>query len=182
MNTKIYTRTGDSGETSLVGGSRISKSSRRVEAYGAIDETNAFVGAALAITSDSPLRQILEFVMHKLFNCSSVLAHPAHVPATVAITPENVTFIEKSIDSMEAATGPSRGFVLPTGCPLAAQLHMARTVCRRSERRLFALNAEEPVDENVLCLINRTSDLLFAASRYANYLAQLNDIPWNSSR
>ena len=182
MGSRIYTKSGDKGETSLVGGVRISKASHRVDAYGSIDETNAFVGAAFAMTDDIQLVNILEFAMHKLFNCSSTLAHPAGVPSKVCISSADIEFLEKSIDSLESASGPSRGFVLPTGCPLAAQLHMARTVCRRAERRLVTLNAEEVIDENLLRFVNRLSDLLFAAARYANYIGSHPEILWDFDR
>lgn len=180
MGSRIYTKTGDFGETSLVGGARVSKTSLRVDAYGSVDETNAFVGAAYALTEDSQLRRIFEFVMHKLFNCSSLIAHPVDVPSKIRIAPEDIAILEESIDTLEQCTGPIEGFLLSTGCPLAAQIHMARTVCRRAERRLFALHNEETVDEHILCFVNRLSDLLFAAARYANHIHSYPEVLWDS--
>ena len=182
MASKIYTRTGDFGETALVGGTRISKASLRVDAYGAMDETNTVVGAAFARCEDMQLCRILEFVMHKLFNCSSLLAHPVAIASKVRITSKDIEFLEDSIDSLQSATDPIRGFALPTGCDLAACLHMARTTCRRAERRLVTLHRKEPVDECLLRFVNRLSDLLFAAARYANHIASQPDILWDSGR
>jgi cob(I)alamin adenosyltransferase len=182
MGSRIYTKTGDAGTTALYGGARISKASLRVDAYGSMDEANTFVGAARALTDDPRLAAVLEHVMHKLFNCASLLAHPRGMTPRVSIAEKDVSRLEEGIDSFEAHTGPLAGFVLPTGTPLAAQLHMARTVCRRAERRIVALDAEEPVDPMVLRFVNRTSDVLFAAARYANHIGNHHDTPWDSNR
>jgi cob(I)alamin adenosyltransferase len=179
----IYTRTGDRGETSLSDGSRVAKTDLRVEAYGTVDEANSWVGAAVAFTDDGPLRSVIEFLQHRLYNCSSNVATPpgaAHAPP--AITAEDVAALEQAIDRLEARAGAIRCFVLPGGTRAAGLLHVARTVCRRAERRLLALRAVAPVDEQVLRFVNRASDLLFAAARYANAVEGSGDVPWDPRR
>jgi cob(I)alamin adenosyltransferase len=179
----IYTRTGDRGETSLSDGTRVSKTDLRVEAYGTVDEANSWVGAAVAFAEDAYLRSVLEFLQHRLYNCSSNVATPpgaAHVPP--GITAEDVAALEQAIDRLEARAGAIRCFVLPGGTRAAGLLHVARTVCRRAERRLLALRAGAPVDEHVLRFVNRASDLLFAAARYDNAVAGSGDVPWDAQR
>jgi cob(I)alamin adenosyltransferase len=179
---KIYTKSGDDGTTDLFGGTRVSKADIRVEAYGTIDEANTFIGAAMTQIEDDALSLLLEFVMHKLFNCSSALAHPPDVTSQSTIRKEDLATLEQAIDSFMNAAGPITEFVLPTGTPAASSLHVARTVCRRAERRLVALNQLEPVNPLILKFINRISDFLFAASRYANKIGNKSDLPWNSKR
>lgn len=179
MSSSIYTRGGDHGQTSLADGSRVPKSCPRVEAYGTLDEASSWVGLARANTQDDLLDQTLAFLQHRLFNCSSNLATPAGsevAPPTVSAA--DVDFLERAIDRFEQATGPLTGFILPGGTPAAGQLHVACTVCRRAERQLVRLADTEAVDPAVLKLVNRSSDLLFAAARYANKLAGVDDTPW----
>lgn len=180
MAARIYTRSGDRGETGLVDGSRVSKDAARVEAYGALDEANAWVGAALALVEDPALVDPLTFLQHRLFNCCSNLATPPgskFEPPTVSDA--DVAFLEASIDRFEAATGTLTHFVLPGGGCAAGMLHVARTVCRRAERRIVTLGALEPVDAGVLKLVNRASDFLFAAARLANRLENRPDVAWD---
>jgi cob(I)alamin adenosyltransferase len=179
MVSKIYTRTGDGGTTSLADGERVSKCAPRVEAYGTIDEANACVGAARAFTADARLEAILAFVQHRLYNCASATAcsRPA---AAASISDGDIAFLERSIDELEEQTGASRGFVLPGGGRGASLLHVARTACRRAERRLFALSRTEPVEANVLRFVNRASDLLFAAARCSNRIEIGADVLWNA--
>ncbi len=181
---RIYTRTGDGGTTSLVDGSRASKSSARVEAYGAVDEANCWVGYALAKVhrqeGDSVLREPLVFLQHRLYNCSSNLAVPPRSAlAPTEIAPGDVEYLEAVIDRLERASGPMTCFVLPGGVELASILHVARTVCRRAERRITALAAADEVDPLVLMFLNRASDLLFAAARHANATLGDGDVPWD---
>lgn len=179
MTSSIYTRTGDRGETSLVDGSRVGKDAPRVEAYGDIDEANSWVGAARPQVSDPLLDQILEFLQHRLYNCSSNLASPPGSPYTPpGITDEDVAFLEQAVDRLEETTGAIRSFVVPGGCFAGGLLHIARTVCRRAERRMVRLGAAEPLDALVLKFVNRSSDLLFAAARYANEVAGVGDVAW----
>lgn len=178
----IYTRKGDQGETSLVDGTRVSKDALRVEAYGTVDEANSWVGAALAFVEDPALREGLTFLQHRLYNCSSNVATPprAELPFTPpGITDEDVACLEATIDAYEGRAGALRVFVLPGGSRAAALLHVARTVCRRAERSLVALGACEAVDTRVLRFVNRASDLLFAAARYANRLDGGGDVAWD---
>jgi len=180
MAARIYTRSGDRGETGLVDGSRVPKDAARVEAYGALDEANAWVGAALALVDDPALSAPLTFLQHRLFNCSSNLATPPggkFEPPTVSDA--DVAFLEASIDRFEAATGKLTHFVLPGGTRSAGMLHVARAVCRRAERRIVTLGATEPVDSGVLKFVNRASDFLFAAARLANALENHPDEAWD---
>ena len=183
MGSNIYTRGGDGGQTSLVDGSRVSKSCLRVEAYGTLDEANSWVGLARAgLPADAELDRALAFLQHRLFNCSSHLATPPDsTVAPPSLTAADVDFLERSIDRFERATGPLTHFVLPGGTTAAAQLHVARTVCRRAERRLVSLADSEGVDPVVLKLVNRSSDFLFAAARYANSLSNVDDPGWDKS-
>ena len=180
MTSYLYTRTGDKGSTSLCDGSRVSKDAPRVEAYGALDETNSWVGAALASVEDPLLHNILQFLMHRLYNCSSNLAVPPTADMEpVSIAEQDARFLEQAIDLLGTKTAPLSGFVLPGGTRAAGMLHVARTVCRRAERRVLSLKRTEPVDDEVLRFVNRASDLLFAAARYANAIDANGDITWN---
>lgn len=189
MTGSIYTRGGDHGETSLVGGSRVAKNSVRVEAYGSVDEANAAIGLVrakleVAAGDEADLDRVLDFVQHRLFNCSSRLATPPSVITdhTPAVSAEDVAALEDEIDRLSALTGDLTHFVLPGGCEDSARLHVARTVVRRAERRILDLADIEPVDEHVLAFVNRLSDLLFAAARYANKVYQGGDVHWDPER
>jgi cob(I)alamin adenosyltransferase len=180
MGTRIYTRTGDDGTTSLFDGTRVPKQSQRVEAYGTIDEANSWLGAALAFCDDPLLARVLEFTGHRLYNCSSAtaVAPGGRVPG-VGICAEDVAFVERAIDRLEERAGAIGGFVLPGGGRAAGLLHVARAVCRRAERVLWALAEDEHVDPPVLAFVNRCSDLLFTAARYANAVEGRGDVHWN---
>lgn len=176
----IYTRGGDFGETSLADGSRVRKDALRVEAYGAIDELCSWVGLVVASLEESDLAKSLTFLQHRLYNCSSnIAALPGAGLSPPVILEEDVASLEAAIDLYDGQSGPIRFFILPGGTSVASLLHVARTVCRRAERRMVALAAEEPVDPLVLRFVNRASDLLFAAARYANLAGGGGDIPWN---
>ncbi|HEY2707728.1 MAG TPA: cob(I)yrinic acid a,c-diamide adenosyltransferase [Caulobacteraceae bacterium] len=170
---KIYTRTGDAGTTRLASGAPVSKADLRVEAYGGVDETNATIGLARLSTRASPLLDaILARIQNDLFDVGADLATP---PATdeaerprLRILASQVDRLEVEIDQMNEGMAPLTSFVLPGGSPAAAALHLARTVCRRAERNCVALAAREPVGEATLKYLNRLSDLLFVAARYAN--------------
>jgi cob(I)alamin adenosyltransferase len=180
MNRRIYTRTGDGGKTSLVDGTRVPKESVRIEAYGSVDEANSWVGAARSLIGDRLLDQILEFVQHRLYNCSSSLATlPESNIEPAVVSAADVDYLEKAIDQLEDRSGKIMGFVLPGGTQAASAIHVARTVCRRAERRIWELTRTEEVDEQVLKFINRASDLLFAAARYANALESDGDVLWD---
>ena len=161
----IYTRYGDAGDTGLGDGSRTSKASVRVEAYGTLDELGAALGFARQAIDDERIDAALRFAQQRLFNCASALANPES-PDT-AVSEGDVAFLEAAIDAMSAQPGAWRGFVLASGGEAATRLHLARTVARRAERRVVALSADAPVDATLLAFLNRLSDLLFAAARAA---------------
>lgn len=180
---KIYTRTGDAGETGLWGGLRVPKDALRVQAYGSVDETNAAVGVARATAALSPvLDQILELVQNDLFVVGADLATPGEAANVPRLGPEAAERLERAIDQLEAELEPLRQFILPGGTPAAAQLHLARTVCRRAERWCVTLTHAEPVNPHVLTYLNRLSDLLFVLARSANAQAGVADVPWRSPR
>jgi cob(I)alamin adenosyltransferase len=154
-----------------------------VEAYGALDEANSWIGLARASITDptlATLGQALEFLQHRFCNCSSNLAFPpgSH-SARPTVSEEDVAFLEATIDRFEARTGPIRHFIVPGGRREAALLHVARTVCRRAERRMLTLAEEESVDPMVRAFVNRASDFLFAAARYACAGTGCEEVVWN---
>lgn len=177
----IYTRKGDAGETSLSDGSRVSKASLRVEAYGTLDETNAAIGFARAAIEAPRLDAVLGFIQQRLFNCCCLLATPAAPCDTdaPAVTAGDVAALERAIDFFEERTGPLTTFVIEGGAEASARLHLARAIARRAERRLVDLADSEGADEQVLAFVNRLSDLLFSAARYANLLDRRADEPWD---
>ena len=180
MGSTIYTRKGDKGDTSLVDGRRVPKDAERVEAYGAVDEANSWVGAARAFVDDPLLDRTLEFIQHRFCNCSSNLATPPGSPVeAVGINHKDVEFLEATIDRFEQATGTLDRFIVPGGSRAAAMLHVARAVCRRAERRVVTLGGAEQLDPLVIMFLNRCSDLLFAAARYANRADGTPDVAWD---
>lgn len=180
---RIYTRTGDSGETGLFGGGRVSKDSLRVAAYGTIDELNAVLGVAReSLGTDKSLGEIDAFVVrvqHQLFNLGAELATPAPAEhGTNLLSDDDVSWLERSIDAWESALAPLKTFILPGGSPAAARLHWARTVCRRAERLVVELAASETLRGEVIRYVNRLSDALFVAARRANQVVGIADVPW----
>lgn len=176
----IYTRAGDSGTTSLASGERVSKSSLRVEAYGAVDVAQSAVGLAAVAIDDPDLSELLAFVLQRLFNCSSALAGGAPRGGGVeAIDESDVAALERAVDRFESETGPLRHFVVGSGCEGAARLHMARAMVRTAERRVVALSEMEPVPPLVESFLNRLSDALFAAARYTDHAAGAEEAPWD---
>lgn len=176
----IYTRRGDSGTTSLASGERVSKSSLRVEAYGAVDEAQSAVGMAAAAIDDPYLSELLTFVLQRLFNCSSALAGGTPRGEGVeAIDESDIVALERAVDRFEDVTGPMRFFVVGSGCEGAARLHMARAIVRTAERRVTALAESEPVPALVETFLNRLSDALFAAARYTDSAAGCKESPWD---
>lgn len=169
---RIYTRSGDLGETSLVNGRRVSKADLKIEAYGTVDELNAFVGQARVSAAEVGLERLAAImlrVQHELFNLGSILATDpgeAH-PSQPRVGLEDVGQIEREIDEMNADLPKLRSFVLPGACRLDAEIHIARTICRRAERALAALMDQEAVDEASLRYLNRLSDALFVWGRWA---------------
>jgi len=185
---RVYTRTGDKGETSLAGGQRVRKESRRIAAYGTVDELNAFVGQARASAAVAPaveeLEKILLRVQHELFNLGSILATlPEDVhPRQARITPTEIAQLEVEIDRMNAELPALKSFVLPGGSRLNAELHICRTVCRRAERAVTALAREEAIPPEAVEYLNRLSDALFVWSRWASARMRVAETLWEPNR
>jgi len=180
---KIYTKTGDSGETGLWGGLRIAKDAARVQAYGTVDECNATIGVARASGLEAGLDAILAHIQDQLFVVGADLATPGESANVPRIGIEEIAFLEQSIDALEEQLEPLKQFILPGGTPAAAQLHLARTVCRRAERCVVSLaRQEQALNEQVGMYLNRLSDCLFVLARAANARAGVADVPWNSPR
>jgi cob(I)alamin adenosyltransferase len=182
MSLKIYTRTGDEGETGLFGGGRVAKDHARVAAYGDVDELNSAIGVARA-AAPPLLDGLLEQIQRDLFSIGGQLAtpDPARVRAAIekaALSPERVGEMERAIDDADAELPPLRAFVLPGGTPKAAALHLARTICRRAERSVVHLANQEEVHQLFVVYLNRLSDLLFTAARLANHRAGTGDVTW----
>ncbi len=182
---RIYTRTGDEGTTGLFGGGRVFKSDVRVEAYGEVDELNAYVGWAIASGGDAWLHERLTMVQSDLFAIGAHLATPPardgrRQPHLPALPTTRIAAMEQWMDEASADLAPLRAFILPGGTAAASALHVTRTVCRRAERRVVALAATDMVDAEVLTYLNRLSDFLFVAARRANHLAGVEDTPWLS--
>ncbi len=179
---KIYTKTGDKGETGLFGGGRVKKSHPRIMAYGSIDELNALLGQVRSQNDHAELDPLLERIQNSLFDLGAILATPD--PARLAgrsgeaVSAAEIRFLEETIDRYDHELPALRNFVLPGGGPTAAQLHLARTVCRRAEREIVLLAEREPVEPNLLVYINRLSDLLFVLARWVNLKQGIPDIPW----
>jgi len=170
--TKIYTKTGDEGMTGLAGGQRVSKDSQRVETYGTVDELNSQIGVALATGLCERLTAELRSIQNELFDLGSDLATPAASQArhpVPTIEARHIEKLERLIDELNEVVGPLANFLLPGGSPGAAQLHVARTVCRRAERAATALAHDEVIGATVLPYLNRLSDALFVMARYENH-------------
>jgi cob(I)alamin adenosyltransferase len=184
---RIYTRTGDAGETSLGSGERVSKADLRIHAYGSVDESNAVIGLVRLHTATEqlkPLDDMLARIQNELFDLGADLCVPDRGQKLeyepLRISPTQYTRLEQEIDAMNAELAPLRSFVLPGGHPAAAYLHQARTVCRRAERLIVELAAipKEHVSDGAIAYVNRLSDFLFVASRWINAIAANGDILW----
>lgn len=180
---KIYTRTGDSGDTGLFGGGRVAKDDQRVEAYGDVDELNAVLGMARAIEVMPRIDEVLVPVQRDLFAIGALLATPdrdkmAQHLEKARIDEERITQLEHLIDDAESELEPLRSFILPGGSPKAAALHVARTVCRRAERRVVTLQRTVEIPSLVVIYLNRLSDLLFTLARLANHRAGAGEVTW----
>lgn len=176
---KIYTKTGDDGETGLFGGPRVRKDHPRIESYGTVDELNALLGLVRCGPLPRDIDELLARIQNELFDLGAELASPE--PArmgTAKLGPQQVAALELAIDRYEADLPPLKQFILPGGTTTAAELHLARTVCRRAERRLTALMALEGVSHELLVYLNRLGDLLFVLARTVNQAAGVGDTPW----
>jgi cob(I)alamin adenosyltransferase len=177
---KIYTKTGDKGETGLFRGPRVPKHDFRVEAYGNVDELNAILGVLLAQIQDPETRNLVESIQHELFEIGADLATPIQEndDPRMRITEEFTNRLEKAIDSVESKLPELAYFILPGGSPSGAMLHLARTICRRAERSITQLQAADAINPEIIRYINRLSDLLFTLARAENQLASKPEIPW----
>ncbi len=180
---KIYTRTGDAGDTGLFGGGRTPKNDPRVEAYGDVDELNAAIGLARASELMPRIDEVLVPIQRDLFSIGALLATPDRERmkqqlAKARIDDERIAQLERAIDDGDAELEPLRAFIIPGGTPKAAALHLARTVCRRAERRVVALRGSAEVPDIVVVYLNRLSDLLFTLARVANRRAGAGEVTW----
>ena len=180
---KIYTKKGDKGNTSLFGGKSVHKSSERIEAYGTVDELNSVIGTVLTNDLSNEGREILNDIQHQLFILGADLATLPDKKAKIErISEAHITKLEKNIDKLDEQLPALTNFILPGGSPAGASLHMARTVCRRAERRVAALKQVDPVSDECIIYLNRLSDLLFVMARYENREAGETETPWISRK
>ena len=184
---RIYTKTGDQGETGLVGGQRVSKDAQRIEVFGTVDELNSFVGLVRISAADHKLVElelIFERIQHELFNLGSVLAtmpQDLH-PNQPRITKETIDQLEREIDLYNANLSPLRSFVLPGGTRICAELHVCRTICRRAERALVTLSHNEEIPLEAMLYLNRLSDAMFVWSRWVNQALNAEEALWQPNK
>lgn len=181
---KIYTKTGDDGKTSLFRGGRVSKDNDRIEAYGSVDELNSILGIVLTEITDKEVEKVLIKIQNDLFVVGSDLAtvkesNENNDKKVLRVPKEMIEFLEKQIDYFDEKLPPLTNFVLPGGTKSAANLHHARTVCRRAERKVVKLMAAAGISDEVLIYLNRLSDFLFVLSRFENFQANIPDTIWN---
>lgn len=180
---KIYTRTGDEGQTGLYGGGRVLKNDLRIAAYGSLDELNAHLGVCRSAELPPALDDVLARLQHELFTLGAELATAdGAAPGTIVLDAADIAAAEQAIDWFEEHLAPLKAFILPGGTPASAALHVARAVCRRAERDLVALAETSPVRATSLQYLNRVGDLLFVLARYANHAAGLPDVLWQKKQ
>jgi cob(I)alamin adenosyltransferase len=179
---KIYTKTGDDGKTSLFGGERVLKNNLRIDAYGTVDELNAIIGVVISDKIDDKIKQILINIQNTLFVIGSELASPKNVKSNVIknISSDEINFLENSIDNFDSKLPELKNFILPGGTKDSANLHFARTICRRAERIVVELDSQEKINHNIVVYLNRLSDLLFVFARYENFVTSTPEIEWKS--
>lgn len=179
---KIYTKTGDRGETGLFGGERVSKHSTRLDAYGSVDELNSFIGLAILEVKNEELKSILKNIQQKLFVVGSDLATPQtekNKKLKITRTPDSfIVETEKLIDTFDLQLDELKNFILPGGSKGAALLHICRTIARRAEREIVALKNTEEIGNNIVIFLNRLSDLFFVLSRFENKYSNIPDTKW----
>ncbi len=175
---KIYTRTGDDGSTGLGDGSRTKKDGLRIEAIGAVDELNSFIGLLLTHLLPPEISEILSCIQHDLFDLGGEIC----IPGQETLTPDYVTRLEAELDKYNKELAPLKEFILPGGSQQAALCHVTRTVCRRAERRLISLKREQHVSDQAACYLNRLSDFLFVLARNLNFGQGESDVLWQPGR
>lgn len=179
MAFRIYTKTGDAGETGLYGGTRLAKNHQRICAYGTVDELNAHTGYLFEMVDDVAVQEVLLTVQNHLFTIGGMLARdPKKALEVPVLTEEDVIRLEGAIDTMEESLPPIRAFILPSGHVSAAQAHVARTVCRRAEREVVALHLQEAVEPLIIQYLNRLADYFFVVARYLNKIYNGKERPW----
>jgi cob(I)alamin adenosyltransferase len=180
---KIYTKTGDKGETGLFGGERVRKDSLRIETYGTIDELNSFLGLAIIEVADTSIKNILQNIQNQLFTVGADLSTPEikkNKKLNITRTPEEFYLnAERIIDKYESKLDELKNFILPGGSKGAALLHICRTITRRAEREVVALDNKVKIGNNIIIFLNRLSDLFFVLARYENKVSNIPDIKWN---
>ncbi|MDR0546947.1 MAG: cob(I)yrinic acid a,c-diamide adenosyltransferase [Dysgonamonadaceae bacterium] len=174
---KIYTKTGDGGSTSLVGGKRVSKTHSRIEAYGTVDELNSFIACLLEEIETDEEKKILLRIQHQLFSLGAYLATESGQKA-VSISPEEVEILERAIDTLDESLPPMKFFVLPGGCKANAWAHVCRTIARRAERCIYRIAEDEVIEPVVLQYVNRLSDYFFLLARKQNISRDIKEIKW----
>jgi len=180
---KIYTKTGDAGETSLFGGTKTKKHNIRIHAYGTVDELNSTIGMVLSYSLSDLGMEILNRIQHELFVVGATLATPDTENSRITeVGEEEVEQLEKWIDTLETELKPLKSFILPGGSGAGSTLHFARTVCRRAERESVELAQNESIPESVIIYLNRLSDLLFVLARYENKVQEIEETPWIPAR
>ena len=180
-NLKIYTKTGDTGETSLIGGTRVPKYHERIEAYGTLDELNSFIGYLRDQLNDEHQREIMLHIQENLFTAESILATDPGKDINRMLphlTEKDVLKLEDEIDAMNLYLPEISSFILPGGHPMVSLCHICRTVCRRGERIIIKLASYQPVDEILIKYINRLSDYLFVLARALAFVNDITDLPW----
>ncbi len=175
LKSTIYTRTGDSGETSLFGGSRVPKTHQRIVAIGTIDELNAIIGVISSLTKTKKIKTILETIQSDLFSIGAELANTKSEKVTSS---QNIEFLEKNIDELDSKLNQLRNFILPGGILVASQSQLARSISRRAEREVLKLHSTAKVNQEILKYLNRLSDFFFVLSRYFNKAAGSKEIIW----
>jgi len=179
---KIYTKTGDEGETSLIGGTRVPKYHERIEAYGTLDELNAYIGLVCDLNTDQETKKILLEIQDRIFTAESLLAteNPEEIKDLPRLTENDVILLEEEIDRMNERLPVLKSFVLPGGHIISSHCHVARCICRRAERLTIRLSKDHPVDILIIKYLNRLSDYLFVLSRKIIYDYKGNERPWNA--
>ena len=181
--TKVYTRTGDKGQTSIVGGIRVSKASERLEAYGTVDELSSHLGLLAAMLSEREYHDMIIRVQNNLFNvCTNLATDQSQTPLydSAKLADGEIELLEKEVDRMMKLLPERQGFILPGGTPVAAQAHVCRTVCRRAERRIVALSEVAQISPETLQYVNRLSDYLFVLAKIINFNAGVSEIVWQN--
>jgi len=183
---KIYTKTGDKGETGLFGGKRVSKSALRISAFGTVDELNAHLGLVSCAIVNPRVKETVAKLQNLLFSVGADLASPFEIdskPSPIKrISDSSIEMVEKEIDFFDGQLAQLQNFILPGGTESASRLHVARAVCRRAEREVVLLSQQEEINQKIVIFLNRISDLLFVLSRFENKSADIPDTPWEKSQ